>query len=111
MIAGDDSLDRIHHTWQVWWRRPDCWRDDITWDTGHSAVSIVCGATSVSYLSALDMRRGTHQPQSFMQRLRAVLGRRAFRHEPTLEERLAQMPLAQPRGLTQGCRAIRAVGL
>jgi len=101
-IVGDGSQDRIHHTWKVWWRRPDCWRDDITWDTGDSAVSIVCGATSVSYLSALDTRRGARQPHLFMRRLRAVLGRHALRHEPTLQQRLEQMPLAQARGLTQG---------
>jgi hypothetical protein len=101
-LVGGDAVERFHHRWRVWWRRPDCWRDDILWDTGHSAVSVVCGGSSTSYLSALDRKRRMDPPRSLMRRFFAVFSRPEFVYQPKLADRLAQMPMVLPIGLTRG---------
>ena len=97
-----ENPQRFRHDWRVWWRRPDCWRDDIIWDTGHSAVSIVCGGASSSHVSALDPRHMPSKAPSFLARLGRRFTRQEFSYEPTLAERLSQMPLVQPQGLMHG---------
>src|SRR5437016_2169749 len=47
--GSSDSDQAFRHDWRAWWRKPDYWRDDIVWEGGATAVSIVRGAISTSY--------------------------------------------------------------
>ncbi len=98
--VGEDR--RFRHEWRAWWRKPACWRDDIVWQNGATAVSIVCDAAASSFISPRRTLYTSERPHGTLARLRAALGPRADHHVPRLEDRLQQVPLVEPSFLATG---------
>jgi len=103
--SGDDATGAdapLRHEWNVWWRRPDCWRDDIVWATDQIAVCIVRGAASSFYLSSSGtLRMNTGSPGT-IERLRSMIQTRQPGYLPSIDDRLSQMPLVRPAPLANG---------
>ncbi len=90
------------YEWRVWWRKPSCWRDDIIWETGATAVSIVCHALSSTYVSPLGSLYTNQQSTSPFARLSSLFGMRGDYTLPTVANRLEPIPLIDPSFFAQG---------
>jgi len=106
--GGPPPTSRLHADWHVWWRRPDCWRDDYAYDAGTKSVTIVCPERSANHLAPLESPERSSRAGT-LGRLRATFGRAHGHHawvppDPPSEvrERLEQMPLVSPEGLAHG---------
>jgi hypothetical protein len=97
-----ESDQRFRHEWRLWWRKPSCWRDDIVWENGATAISLVCGASSSSYISLLHTLYTNRRPERLLTRLGSLLGTPQHYQLPTVENRLQQTPLVDPSFFASG---------
>jgi hypothetical protein len=99
--AGDGN-QHFRHESRVWWRKLGCWRDDIVWEDGATAISIVCGAISSYHASLLNTLTTNRRPEGFFPRLRSLLSTPSHQVLPSVEDRLRQIPLIEPSFLARG---------
>lgn len=78
--------------WKVWWRKPDCWRDDIKYGSGGNDSTIIRLGESSNYSSSAKTLHTTRNPKGLGQLLRHRLAGRSP-NIGTLEDRVRNMPL------------------
>lgn len=82
--------------WQVWWRKPDCWRDDTELGGQGKNIRIICGNRWSFYSGASQKLFTNTQPDGLLpQRIQKS------RHPPTgqisqIEEVVNEVPLLDP---------------
>ncbi len=92
--AGARSQAHVVHESHIWWRQPNCWREDRHGFAGAS-VSIACGGVSSDYEASRRTLHTTREPDALKDRLESFLKKRPHRLS-TISERVSAMPLLTP---------------
>lgn len=100
-IASGDETQATPQTWQfsrnLWWRKPDCWREDDKSDTpGHvsRSTTILCGGRWFSFIWPLNWLHTNVSPseQEFPSSWRVIRDEKT----PDIEDRIEGIPIVDP---------------
>jgi hypothetical protein len=93
------SPAEMTYHWQIWWRKPACWREDAQSSGEGKNIRIICDDRWLFY-SAAGQRLSTNTlPEGPLHRQRVQRGRRprgAAQIRPSLEEAVNAVPLLDP---------------
>ncbi len=89
--APPDGL-QLNGIWNIWWRRPKCWRNDYAFSSGGTGVNIACENEASAYEPAFGTLYTTRPPTERPGRVPSSV----FPVQPawgTIAERLQSIPL------------------
>jgi len=92
---GRNAGGVFRHGWRVWWRKPHDWRDDIVWEGGATAVSIVRATSASSFVSSQRTLYTNAAPPG-------ATARPGAWQLPTLASQLSMIPLLEPSAFASG---------
>jgi hypothetical protein len=93
---------QVVHTSRIWWRRPSCSREDFSYVSGGTVISIACGVEASSYFSWLNVVYTTRPPFGWVEQLRSSLPQQRGPDPRTIAGRVQRMILLSGSFATAG---------
>ena len=91
---GSPSGEALDEVWRVWWKKPDCWRDEFVRGTTPVSVNMVRGRVASTYISTF--REVYTNDPSLGGKTRRKAGRAPAIRLPSIASQLEQIALLQP---------------